>query len=117
MTKKFRSKYPMTNLLDLIGDKCSLIVIRGIFIYRNTFTQIINVGNKKISTNILSDRLKKLQGNGFIDFGNDKNGHKLKHYYLIDKGLDVNAVLNEMTIWSNRNLDLDFNEATTHFLE
>ena len=56
----------MTNLLDLIGDKWSLIVIRDLFLYKNTFSQMINEGDEKISTNILSDRLKKLQENGFI---------------------------------------------------
>lgn len=98
MTEKFRSKCPMTNLLDLIGDKWSLIVIRDLFLYRNNFSQMINEGDEKISTNILSDRLKKLQENGFIEFINDKNDHKVKHYYLTDKGLDLNAVLYEMTI-------------------
>ena len=98
MTEKFRSKCPMTNLLDLIGDKWSLIVIRDLFLYRNTFSQMINKGDEKISTNILSDRLKKLKENGFIGFINDKNDHKVKHYYLTDKGLDLNAVLYEMTI-------------------
>ena len=117
MTEKFRSKCPMTNLLDLIGDKWSLIVIRDLFLYRNTFSQMINEGDEKISTNILSDRLKKLQENGFIEFINDKNDHKVKHYYLTDNGLDLNAVLYEMTMWSNRNLDRDFNEVSTHFLE
>lgn len=75
MTEKFRSKCPMTNLLDLIGDKWSLIVIRDLFLYRNNFSQMINEGDEKISTNILSDRLKKLQENGFIEFINDKNDH------------------------------------------
>ena len=117
MTEKFRSKCPMTNLLDLIGDKWSLIVIRDLFLYRNNFSQMINEGDEKISTNILSDRLKKLQENGFIEFINDKNDHKVKHYYPTDKGLDLNAVLYEMTMWSNRNLDRDFNEVSTHFLE
>jgi len=66
MTEKFRSKCQMTNLLDLIGDKWSFIVIRDLFLYRNTFSQKINEGDEKISINILSDRLKKLQENGFI---------------------------------------------------
>lgn len=117
MTENFRSKCPMTNLLDLIGDKWSLIVIGDLFLYRNTFSQMINEGDEKISTNILSDRLKKLQENGFIEFINDKNDHKVKHYYLTDKGLDLNAVLYEMTMWSNRNLDRDFKKVSTHFLE
>jgi len=107
----------MTNLLDLIGDKWSLIVIRDLFLYKNTFSQMINEGDEKISTNILSDRLKKLLENGFIGFINDKNDHKVKHYYPTDKGLDLNAVIYEMTIWRNRNLDRDFNEVSTHFFE
>ena len=62
----------MTNhLLDLIGDKWSLIVVRDLFLQRNTFSQLLNEGEENISTNILSDRLKKLKESGFIDFVNE----------------------------------------------
>ena len=117
MPKKFRSKCPMTNLLDLIGDKWSLIVVRDLFLQRNTFSQLLNQGEENISTNILSDRLKKLKESGFIDFVNDRNDHKVKYYYLTDKGMDLNTLLYEMSMWSNIYLDRDYNKVSTYFFK
>lgn len=117
MSKKFRSKCPMNTLLDLIGDKWSLIVVRDLFLQRNTFSQLLNEGEENISTNILSDRLKKLKESGFIDFVNDRNDHKVKHYYLTDKCMDLNTVLYEMSMWSNKYLDRDFNKVSTYFFK
>lgn len=53
-----RSTCPVTNLLDLIGDKWSILIIRDLFIGRNTFSKMLQ-SPEGISTNILVDRLKK----------------------------------------------------------
>ena len=103
----------MTNLLDLVGDKWSLIVIRDLLLCRNTFSQLIQDGEENISTNILTNRLKKLKNYGFIDFVKNRNDHKVKHYYLTDKGIDLNRVLHEMSLWSIKYLTHDFNEVST----
>ena len=113
MNETFRSTCPMTNLLDLVGDKWSLIVIRDLLLCRNTFSQLIQDGEENISTNILTNRLKKLKNYGFIDFVKNRNDHKVKHYYLTDKGIDLNRVLHEMSLWSSKYLTHDFNEVST----
>ena len=47
--------------LDYLGDKWILIIIRDLFRYHFTFTHFLKESKEKIATNILSDRLKKLQ--------------------------------------------------------
>ena len=37
----FRSTCPLSNILDLVGDRWSLIIIRDVFIGRNTYTEFL----------------------------------------------------------------------------
>lgn len=102
MSEKYRSNCPMANLLDIVGDKWSLIIIRDLFLNRDTFSKLLKSGEEQISTNILTNRLKHLKKNNIIDFVKDKNDHKVKHYFLTDKGTDLNAVIYDMTMWSTK---------------
>lgn len=61
MPIQFRSSSTVSNFLDLFGDKWSLLVVRDLFLYRDTFSQLIQEGEERILTNILTDRLKKLK--------------------------------------------------------
>ena len=57
--KKDRSNCPLTSVLDIIGDKWSLIIIRDIFLGKKRFTEFIK-SSEKIATNILANRLELL---------------------------------------------------------
>ena len=103
----FRSTCPISNLLDIVGDKWSILIIRDLFIGRNTFSEILK-SPEKISTNILVDRLKKLVNIGLIDFSRDPNDKKIKIYRLTSKGIDLYPVLVEMALWSRKNLKSPF---------
>ncbi len=54
---KFRSTCPVSSLIDIVGDKWSLIIIRDLFLDRNTYTEFLK-SPEGIATNILVDRLK-----------------------------------------------------------
>ena len=99
----FRSTCPLSNILDLVGDRWSLILIRDIFIGRNTYTEFLK-SPEKISTNVLVDRIKKLREYGLIDFRKDKIDSKIKYYYLTDKGINLYPILIEMSLWTKKNL-------------
>jgi DNA-binding HxlR family transcriptional regulator len=103
----FRSTCPVSNLLDIVGDKWSILIIRDLFIGRNTFSEILK-SPEKISTNILVDRLKKLVSSGLIKFYRDPNDKKIKVYSLTSKGIDLYPVLVEMALWSRKNLNSPF---------
>ena len=99
----FRSTCPLSNILDLVGDRWSLILIRDIFIGRNTFMEFLK-SPEKISTSVLVNRTKKLIEYGLIDFRKDKIDSKIKYYYLTDKGIDLYPILIEMSLWTKKNL-------------
>ena len=110
----YRSGCPISNLLDLVGDKWSLLIIRDFFLDRNTFKQFME-STESIATNILTDRLKSLKSKGFIDFAFAPNNKKTKYYYLTDMGIDLYPVIYEMAMWSKRNLDKEFNEIASNW--
>ena len=63
--KTNRSHCPLTNALDIFGDKWSLIIIRDLFLGKKTFTEFMN-SNEKIASNILTNRLDFLINNGLL---------------------------------------------------
>jgi len=111
---KHRSGCPIANLVDLVGDKWSLLIIRDFFLERNTFKQFID-SPEKIATNILTDRLKSLLSIGIIDYTYAPNNKKTKYYYLTDMGIDLYPVIFEMAMWSRRNLDVEFNDIANNW--
>ena len=99
-----RSGCPITNVLDLIGDRWSLIIVRDLFIGRKTFKEFLNAP-EGIASNILTSRLKSLTQSGFINCTRNPNNKKVKFYYLENKGIDLYPILYEMCMWSERNLN------------
>lgn len=71
----FRSTCSISNLLDIIGDKWSILIVRDMFIGRNTYSDFLNAP-EKISTNILVDRLKKLTQYGIIEYTKNSEDKK-----------------------------------------
>ncbi len=98
----------MSNALDIVGDKWSLIVIRDLLGGKTTFKDFMN-GPEKIASNILSQRLKWLKSNQILDFRYRKDNKKEKCYYLTDKGIDLYPVMSELMLWSAKNVNNEFN--------
>lgn len=109
-----RSGCPITNVLDLIGDRWSLIIVRDLFIGRKTFKEFLNAP-EGIASNILTSRLKSLTQSGFINYTRNPNNKKVKFYYLENKGIDLYPILYEMSMWSERNLNKPFNPLSTRW--
>ena len=103
----YRSGCPVANVLDLMGDKWSLLVIRDIFMEKNTYTVFLE-GPEKISTNILSHRLKLLQELDLIGFRRDAKDKKIKYYFLTNRGIDLYPIIVEMGLWSMKHLNKSF---------
>lgn len=104
---KNRSTCPVSSLLDIIGDKWSLLIIRDLFIGRDTYSEFLKAP-ERISTNILVDRLKKLTDAGLIEFTRNSDDKKIKVYSLTSKGIDLYPTMVEMALWSRKHLKMDF---------
>ena len=99
----------MSNALDVVGDKWSLIVIRDLLGGKTTFKDFMN-GPEKIASNILSQRLKWLKNHEILDYRYRKDNKKEKCYYLTDKGMGLYPVMSELMLWSAENLNTEFND-------
>jgi DNA-binding HxlR family transcriptional regulator len=100
-TKCPRSGCPITNTLEVIGDRWSLLIIRDLMIWNHhEFSQLRDSG-EGIATNILTDRLKTLAAEGIIDsIKHPTNGTK-KLYYLTKKGKALLPMMREMIMWGD----------------
>jgi len=113
--QKLRSSCPINFALELLGDKWTLLIIRDLlFKEKNSFLEFCK-SDEKISTNILSDRLRKLEQQGFISKSVSPNNKSKFEYSLEPIGRDLLPVLLELFAWgAKHNPELDF---PTGFLE
>jgi len=97
-----RSGCPVSISLEAFGDRWSLLIVRDLMVRGfQTFKEFEESG-EGISTNILADRLQKLEANGIIlAEANPADGRRL-NYRLTEKGIDLAPVLLELLIWSAR---------------
>jgi DNA-binding HxlR family transcriptional regulator len=88
--------------LEDFGDRWSLLIIRDLMVrgYR-TFKEFQDSG-EGIATNILTDRLQKLEANKFITAEPDEADGRRINYRLTEKGIDLAPVLLELLIWGAR---------------
>jgi len=91
--------------LELLGDRWSLLILRDMMVrgYR-TFRQFQDSG-EGIATNILSDRLRRLEATGIISAEADEADRRRMNYRLTEKGIDLAPVLLELLIWGARHED------------
>ena len=99
---KRRSRCPVSIFLETFGDRWSLLIIRDLMVRGfRTFREFQQSG-EGVATNILADRLKKLQTAGIIATEADKADGRKLNYRLTEKGIDLAPVLLELLIWSAR---------------
>ena len=103
-----RSGCPISSSLDIIGDTWSLLIIRDLFLQRTTFSEFMN-SPEKISSNILTNRLKKLLSFNLIEFYRDPKDKKVKKYFLTSAGIDLYPLIYDLSIWSKKHLDIEYN--------
>jgi DNA-binding HxlR family transcriptional regulator len=97
-----RSGCPVSIALDLIGDRWSLLVIRDLMVRGfRTFREFQQSG-EGIATNILTDRLHRLEAEGIICAETDESDARRVNYRLTEKGIELAPVLLELLVWSAR---------------
>jgi DNA-binding HxlR family transcriptional regulator len=100
--RKRRSGCPVSVSLEIFGDRWSLLIIRDLMVraYR-TFKEFEESG-EGIATNILADRLQKLEAAGIITAEAEEADRRRMSYRLTAKGIDLAPVLLELLIWGAR---------------
>jgi DNA-binding HxlR family transcriptional regulator len=95
-----RSDCPINFALQTFGDTWSLLIIRDIVYFgKRTYGEFLS-SREGISTNILANRLAKLEQNGILIKTPNESDRRKDLYSLTEKGLDLIPLMLEMVIWS-----------------
>jgi len=99
---KPRSGCPVSISLERFGDRWSLLIIRDLMVRGfRTFKEFEESG-EGVATNILADRLQKLETAGIITAEVEETDGRRVNYRLTEKGIDLAPVLLELLIWGAR---------------
>ncbi len=93
-----RSACPITNLLDIAGDKWTLLVVRDLFLGKRRFAEFAE-SDEKMPTNILAERLKRMEKLGLLKKNPYQKNPVRFEYFLTEKGKALESILNEMVRW------------------
>ena len=98
-----RSACAVANSLDILGDKWSLLVVRDLLHGKRTYGELAN-SPERIPTNILADRLARLQGAGIITSTPYQERPVRYAYTLTPKGSALGDVLLAFVRWGKQHI-------------
>ncbi len=99
-----RSTCPISNALDLLGDRWTLLVIRDLlFVGKRRFGEFLT-SPEGIPTNILSDRLRRLEESGVAVKVPYQDRPPRYEYQLTSKGRDLLPVLRSLMEWARHHV-------------
>lgn len=92
----------MSVSLENFGDRWSLLIVRDLMIRGFRTFKDFEESGEGVATNILADRLEKLESTGIITTEVDEADRRRINYRLTQKGIDLAPVLLELLIWGAR---------------
>jgi DNA-binding HxlR family transcriptional regulator len=103
--KAVRSGCPIAATLDVVGDRWSLVVLRDIlFLGKRRYREFAS-SPEAIATNVLADRLARLEECGIISKAPDPDDRRQFLYTPTERGLDLIPVLFGMIRWGLKHVD------------
>lgn len=98
-----RSPCAVANGLDLVGDKWSLLIIRDMLLGKRTYGEFA-ASPEGIPTNILADRLERLEDAGIITSSVYQERPVRYAYELTDKGKDLGEIVLAFVKWGRKHI-------------
>ena len=99
-----RSRCPVACVLDIVGDRWSLLVIRDLMRGKRRYAEFLT-SPEGIPTNILAERLKRLKKAGVIASRRYSQHPPRVEYLLTDKGEDLRPIMRAMADWGVRHVE------------
>jgi len=99
---KHRSGCPVNISLEMVGDRWSLLIVRDLMVRGFKTFKEFQTSGEGIATNILADRLQKLQAAGVVTAEAEAADGRKVNYRLTKKGIDLAPVVLELLIWGAR---------------
>jgi DNA-binding HxlR family transcriptional regulator len=96
-----RSHCPVAGTLDLMGDRWTLLIVRDLFKGKRRFSEFLE-SEEGIKTNILTERLKRLEGAGLVQRVPYQDRPARYEYRLTRTGRSLSPVLKAMYDWGRK---------------
>jgi DNA-binding HxlR family transcriptional regulator len=113
---KRRSGCPLNASVETLGDRWSLLIIRDMMLRGFRYYKNFLESYEGIATNILADRLRKLEAYGIVTTRRDPSDGRKLIYLLTAKGIDLAPVLTEMVLWAAGHEDTE-NQALVRLMK
>ena len=97
-----QDKCPITFAMEIFGDKWSLVILRDMFFKNKKYYSEFLNSAEKIATNILANRLQKMESVGLISKTKDSQNLSKFIYKLTDTGKDLLPVILDIIEWSSK---------------
>lgn len=109
-----RSRCPMNHAIEILGDQWTLLVVRDmVFHHRRSFSELAAMP-EAIATNLLADRLRRLEEAGIVTKDPDPDDGRRRIYTLTQHGRGLIPMLLEMMVWSrDHTADVDVTRTVT----
>ncbi len=98
-----RSVCPIANTLDILGDRWTLLVIRDLLKGKRRYVEF-SASPERIATNLLSERLKRLEQQGIVESRLYSTHPPRSEYHLTPKGEDLRPVVSSLRRWGLRHI-------------
>jgi DNA-binding HxlR family transcriptional regulator len=92
---------PVARTLDIVGDRWTLLVLRDISLGHTRYNELLE-SCEGISTNLLADRLKRLEERGMLERFFYSDHPPRAEYRLTEKGQDFTEVLRAIYRWGTK---------------
>jgi DNA-binding HxlR family transcriptional regulator len=89
--------------LEILGDRWSLLIIRDLMVRGFRTFKEFQTSGEGIATNILAERLQRLEAVGIIAAETEAADARRVNYRLTAKGIDLAPLLLELLLWGARN--------------
>lgn len=100
----YRSTCPIANALDILGDKWTLLVVRDLLLAGKHRYSEFQSSPEAIPTNILAERLKRLEANGLVKKEFYQDNPPRAEYFITRKGAELGPVLQAMAQWGQKHI-------------
>jgi len=94
-----RSVCPIAAALDAVGDRWTLLILRDLLLGKTKYNEFLGA-DEGIPTNILADRLLRMQRQGLIEKSAYQDNPPRYAYSMTKKGRDLRFVIGALAMWS-----------------
>lgn len=93
-----RSCCPITCALDVLGDRWTLVILRDLLLgRRESFSELAS--HEGIATNVLSDRLERLERWGIVIKERHPDDGRRRRYRPTERGWALTPILLDLLVW------------------